>query len=68
MTLIELKTTKQALKSRLSEYESIKPSCENCEYFPDRVKCEKFDAAPPPDWVIGKVECPQWEYDNVPFL
>lgn len=67
MTITELKLEIQALRQNLSYMEQIKPSCKSCEHFIDDVSCNKFDSNPPPDWVSGKVECPQWEYCDVPF-
>lgn len=66
MNLIQLQTTRDALKQSLQSLERIKPCCHTCEHYQGN-RCDKFAAVPPPEWVAGPVECEQWSYDNIPF-
>ena len=66
MNLIELTSTKTALRKYLHELERITPSCHSCEHFAQG-QCAQAQAAPPPEWVKGPVECERWEHDGIPF-
>lgn len=66
MNLIQLQSTKEALKKSLHEYERITPACNTCENM-RAGQCTHFKATPPPEWVRGPVNCEHWEYDSIPF-
>lgn len=66
MNLIELKVTRQALRQQLETYERVFPCCKSCERYEHNL-CTHFGSAPPPEWVSGEVECPEWQYDFAPF-
>ncbi len=65
--MIELKTVRQALRSRLDELDRIKPVCEHCEHFSSGKVCSLFDEVPPADFQSTPEACADWQYDGVPF-
>lgn len=68
MNQAELKVTVQALRQQLQTFERITVCCLTCEHYADSVKqCSVHQASPPEAWRQGPIECPSWEYDNVPF-
>jgi len=66
MNLLQLNVTKQALRRQLDEYERITPCCMTCENMESGI-CQQFQAAPPPEWKHGPVDCEQWTHDGIPF-
>lgn len=71
MNLIQLTTTKEALRQSLQRYERITVCCHSCEhYFVSGVsgpQCSVHKATPPPEWIRGPVECSDWSYDFIPM-
>lgn len=69
MNLQELKVTKQALLTQLQAYERIKVCCHSCERFGEvtPMQCAEHKATPPPEWVVGPIECTDWSHDSIPF-
>ena len=66
MNLLELKSTREALRKQLMEYDSITPSCRSCLKY-EANRCSQYQAAPPDDWIKGPVDCEHWDYDFIPF-
>lgn len=69
MNLIQLTTTKEALRKSLREYESITVCCHSCEHYGSygSKQCAIHKATPPPEWIRGPVECADWIHDQIPF-
>lgn len=69
MNLIQLTTTKEALRQSLQRYERITVCCHSCEHYGSygSKMCAVHKATPPPEWVNGPIECNEWEHDNVPW-
>jgi hypothetical protein len=67
MNLVELKAIKQNLNSQLQVLNSIQVNCSSCQHLHTAKICEKFSAAPPADWLVGTVDCPDWAWDLIPF-
>lgn len=66
MNLIQLTSTKDALRQSLREYERINPACNTCLNLQAGI-CTHYQQQPPDEWKRGPVDCAAWEYDNVPF-
>ena len=67
MNLIELKSTREALRKSLHDLDRITPCCMSCVQFFDGTLCSKFNAEPPEEWKRGPVECEHWVHDGIPF-
>ena len=69
MNLIQLTTTKEALRQSLQRYERITVCCHSCEHYGSygSKMCAVHKATPPPEWIKGPVECDDWRYDEIPF-
>lgn len=66
MYLAEFEAKKASLRKELSELEDTKICCMTCTLFA-KPRCTKFDANPPPAFVNEKADCPEWDWDEVPF-
>ena len=67
MNINELLATRAALRKQLTEYEAITPCCRSCKHLEISPRCSQFGAEPPLEWLKGPVDCPNWEYDGIPF-
>jgi hypothetical protein len=69
MNLIQLTTTREALRQSLQRYEQITVCCHSCEHYGNETarQCSIHKATPPPEWMKGPIECADWLFDQVPF-
>lgn len=66
MTLRQLEVQRDALRKALKRLDEIKPCCDTCNQFDFLRTCKKHGEIPPEfRQVIG--ECPDWQFDHVPF-
>lgn len=67
MTAIELKTVREALRSRLFELDRIRTTCDSCMHFAIAPRCAHFDDEVPEDFRNAPDSCAEWRFDGVPF-
>lgn len=66
MNQAQLTVTIKALRQQPHEHESITVCCNTCEQLQAGV-CQVHHAAPPEPWRQGPIDCPHWQWDQVPF-
>jgi len=67
MTAIELKTVRDALRERLRYLDSAKMICNDCENWQGS-HCGLYDETPPAEFQRTPEACPEWKWDEVPFI
>lgn len=55
------------IKKAMAFYEGVETMCFNCTKFSDANKACSAYGPIPPEYLTMHNECPDWEFDDVPF-
>jgi hypothetical protein len=66
LTAADLESTRKTLREALARAEAVKTNCASCQHFAlDR--CNKHNADVPVEFQQVEGQCPDWQFDGVPF-
>lgn len=66
MNIVSLNVQREALRKELTRLDAIKPGCGNCNHY-QLERCDVYGEVPPGDWFKGPIDCPEWQFDALPF-